>query len=115
MTADRSFRHREFDGIEYWPGRRFVVAQTGAYLSGMVPVLRHAWETRSRSLAVGEEIECAGYGPGWGGDPGYGVHWCDSEMQFAEFHPQHGGMFAFRPTPGWVRPAAYTPEEAQAQ
>jgi hypothetical protein len=94
------------DGVEYAPGVRFEVVRDGARLMGMVPDNNHSFTYKSwrKYLAVGDVIECAGYGSGFGSDPGFGVEFRDPEGGLCEFHPWIGSAFNYRPEPGYLRP-----------
>lgn len=91
---------RTFDGIEYAPGRKFRVIAEGATMSGWAPT-RHAgaFDMTRRDLAVGEIVECRGFGPGWGSDPGYGIEFVGGEIR-----PAVGGIWSYRPQPGLLEP-----------
>jgi hypothetical protein len=97
-----------YDGIEYAPGRRFRVIRDGLKLTGMVhgenPGSFRGW---SQQLNTGDIITCTGFGPGLGGDPGYGVEWTTPEAEAAgavhvDMKPQFFVPFGYRPHPGSV-------------
>jgi hypothetical protein len=94
-----------------WPkGKKFRLLKAG-YLDGMIPMRLHpnAHQGWQQQLSVGDVITCEGYGPGWGSDPGYGVHFSTPQSKaehvvFAEFRPMAGGLFNYRPADGWLEP-----------
>jgi hypothetical protein len=100
---------RTFDGVEYAPGRDYVVLAEGLSLTGYGtdrPGSARGWRQR---LAPGDVITCLGYGPGWGSDPGYGINWTSEQARTegayaVDVWPSVGGLFAYRPPPGTVRP-----------
>lgn len=98
---------RTVDGVEYKVGAKFRVIRGGARLSGFKPIAPYTQQGWRQDLAVGDVIECTGYGPGWGSDPGYGIGFT-SEQSLAEhvnavdFWPSAGGPFSFRPAPGYL-------------
>lgn len=90
-------------------GARFKVVREGAYLSG----LRLMVEQRSngrigirRDLELGDVIVSRGFGPDWGSDPGYGIHfdWPGDEqhVDYTEFKPGQGALFGFGPADGYL-------------
>jgi hypothetical protein len=94
---------------EYPKGQRFRVIKAGGSLSGMMPMAGHsnAYQGWGQDLAVGEIITCLGYGPGWGSDPGYGIHFTTDKVRqdhvsFAEFRPMAGGAFDYHPADGYL-------------
>jgi hypothetical protein len=98
-----------FDGTDYAPGRKFRVARDGLTLTGYTPVRGGAQEWR-QALQVGDILTCTGYGPGFGGDPGYGVEFTSEQSEAARaFHcdisPMNGGPFGCRPPVGSLEPA----------
>lgn len=102
---DRSDRRSiNLDGIDWDPGKKFRVVVEGCQLSGWQPFEQGAFSGWSRRLQVGEVIECAGYGAGFGSDPGFGVEFHDPEVGLAEFHPTIGGILNYRPEPGCLEP-----------
>jgi len=97
------------DGVTYAPGRRFRVTREGAWLGGMVPELGgyRGWR---QQLQIGDLLTCTGYGPGFGGDPGYGIEFTSAEARAAgashcEVRPMTGGLFDYRPAAGLLEPA----------
>jgi hypothetical protein len=99
-----------FDGIDYAPGRKFRVIREGLTLTGHTAIIGGAqgWE---QVLHIGDILTCTGYGPGSGGDPGYGVEFTSEHSEAARaFHcdiwPMYGGEFGYRPPPGSVEAAA---------
>jgi len=95
-------------GVEYAVGALFRVTQEGAKLSGWTPRqgYHQGW---GQDLHVGDVIECTGFGPGWGSDPGYGVEWTSPEAKAVHasavmFRPYVGGAWAYRPAPGYLVP-----------
>lgn len=90
---------------QYPAGSRHRVLRDGARLTGLVPKpgYQQGW---SCHLAAGDVIEAAGYGPGWGSDPGYGIHFRVPGVNFAEFQPSQGGAFNFGPADGWLEAVA---------
>ena len=98
-----------FDGIGYAPGRKFCVTRVGLRLTGHTPVIggAHGWQ---QVLQVGDILTCTGYGPGFGGDPGYGVEFASQQSEAAgAFHcyiwPMHGTLFDYRPPAGSLEAA----------
>jgi hypothetical protein len=64
----------------------------------------------SQQLRPGDLLTCTGYGPGFGGDPGYGVEFTSAAAEAAgashcEVRPSAGGVFDYRPAPGLLEPA----------
>jgi hypothetical protein len=107
-----------FDGIHYAPGRKFRVAREGLTLTGHTPVRGGAdgWE---QVLHVGDILTCTGYGPGIGGDPGYGVEFTSQKSEAAgAFHcdiwPPSGSVFDYRPPAGSVAAADDGDGEAES-
>lgn len=103
-------RTTTLDGTGYAPGRRFRVIREGLILSGMVPAAPSAWDGWSQRLHPGDIVTCTGYGPGFGGDPGYGVEFTTPESLQARagnctISPSTGGAFGCRPVPGALEPA----------
>lgn len=92
------------DGVEYAPGRKFKVTRAGCELSGMKPDGPYSWRGYKRPLEVGEVITCAGFGAGFGGDPGYGVEFYEAGVGTCEFRPSTGSMWTYRPQPGCLEP-----------
>jgi hypothetical protein len=101
---------REFvqDGIRYAPEVKFRVVKEGLRLNGMTPIVggMSGW---SQTLKVGDVLTCTGFGPGWGGDPGYGVEFTTEESIAArashcDLWPSTGGPFGYRPKPGYLEP-----------
>jgi hypothetical protein len=98
-----------FDGIDYAPGRKFRVTREGLTLTGHTAVTGGAQEWQ-QVLHAGDILTCTGYGPGFGGDPGYGVEFTSQQSEAARaFHcdiwPMHGDEFGYRPPVGSVEPA----------
>jgi hypothetical protein len=98
-----------FDGIDYAPGRKFRVTREGLTLTGYTAVRGGAdgWE---QVLHAGDILTCTGYGPGSGGDPGYGVEFTSRQSETARaFHcaiwPMTGSVFEYRPPAGFLEPA----------
>lgn len=93
-------------------GRAFRVIKEGAYLDGLtlVPDVHYtAHQGWRHHLAVGDVITSLGVTPGWGSDPGYGVHWtCDAVVKdgvsHAEFKPSAGNIWSFHPVDGFLEP-----------
>lgn len=105
---------RTLDGVQYERGRKFRVVAEGVTMRGLVTAGRSAWSGWSAPLAVGDVVECLGFGPGWGSDPGYGVHWTSDTAREAgashvEIHPGVGGIFDYRPKPGILEPMEDAP------
>lgn len=103
------WKARTFDGIEYAPGGRFRVIREGARLTW--------WNSDGtgddRELKVGEVIQCAGYGPGWGSDPGYGIHFYNpARVEPCEFRPSTFSPVSSRPLPGYLEPVTDEEDEA---
>lgn len=107
MTTRRSVT---FDGVDYAIGARFEVVRDGLWIDGMIagawPNSHQMWR---QSLEVGDVLTCLGYGPGFGSDPGYGVEFDTEKSRAAgayncDVHPPIGGIFAYRPSPGALRP-----------
>lgn len=105
-----------------WPkGRRYrVIKVDGGYpfLNGMEPYagIGSAYKGWQQKLAVGDVITSLGYGPGWGSDPGYGIHFTTEQVQaahvsWAEFTPHAGGVFDYHPEDGWLEEIPDSPEE----
>lgn len=97
---------RELDGTTYAPGARFRVIKAGARLHGWTPV-RGGANGWSQELAVGDVITCTGFGPGMGSDPGHGVEFTSDAVTadgafHVDFFPQVGGIWAYRPAPGYL-------------
>jgi hypothetical protein len=97
------------DGVEYAPGGKFRVVKEGARLSGWTPMAPSAWSGWSQVLHVGDVIECRGFGPGFGSDPGYGVEWTSEQAREAhagscDFWPSVGGMWSYHPAAGFLEP-----------
>jgi hypothetical protein len=87
---------------QYAAGKRFRVVKEGASLVGMKPIPggHQGW---SRDLVVGEVIESRGCGAGWGSDPGYGVHFKEDGIAFAEFKPNgSGNWFTYYPDESYL-------------
>lgn len=104
-----SFERRTvtWDGVTYAPGARFRVISEGVTLDGMVPE-PGGYRGWRQQLRPGDVVTCTGYGPGWGGDPGYGVEFTTAESEAArachcEIRPMAGGLFNFRPAPGLLQ------------
>jgi hypothetical protein len=98
-----------YDDVSYTPGSKFRVIGTGATLDGWVPELGASRGWR-QLLRPGDLLTCTGYGPGLGGDPGYGVEFTSPESEAAgAFHcdvqPTTGGAFTSRPAAGLLEPA----------
>ena len=94
-----------YDDVVYAPGSQFRVVREGARLSGWQPMgIGNAQRGWARDLHVGDVIVCAGFGPGWGSDPGFGIEFTDPERGLVEFWPVTGGVFAYRPAPGYLVP-----------
>lgn len=94
-----------YDGTPYVPGALYEVQQA-CRLSGWVPARggHNGWAQR---LTPGDVVECRGYGPGFGSDPGYGIEWVSEQSRAVhasacDIWPQVGGAFAYRPRPGLV-------------
>ncbi len=111
-------RPATFDGIDHAPGRKFRAACEGLKLTGHTPVRGGAqgWE---QVVHVGDILTCTGYGPGFGGDPGYGVEFTSQRSEAAgAFHcdiwPMHGTLFSYRPPPGSLEPADDDGGEAES-
>jgi len=104
-------------GVDYSPGRRFVVLGRGAMLSGWVHDAsgsRH-WTVH---LTPGDVITSTGFGfgDGTGFTPGFGVEWSSEESDAAgavhvQLSPDRGGPWAHQPREGCLRPLD---EEAEA-
>lgn len=97
------------DGVEYVPGKRFRIIREGCSLHGMVPMPQwsNAWAGWKQELHVGDIIECTGFGPGWGADPGYGIEFTsevakEAAASHATFFPDTGVPFAYRPQTGYM-------------
>lgn len=103
---NRSRSARTLDGVEYAPGRKFRVVAEGVYATGMTPYAPSAWSGFRQALPVGTVIECAGFGAGWGSDPGFGVEWVMDGHVHVEVRPAspEGSMWAYRPLPGMLEP-----------
>lgn len=101
---DRNIRRAvTVDGMVYEPGQSYRVIREGAYLSGWQQSTQGNYQTGwRRDLAVGDVIVCAGFGAGWGSDPGFGVEFRDPEVGLVEFQPLIGGPFNYRPEPGYL-------------
>lgn len=95
-------------GVDYSPGRRFVVLAHDARLSGWVhdaDGTRH-WTQR---LQPGDVLTCTGFGfgDGTGFTPGFGVEW-ESEASAAagavhvQLTPDQGGPWAHHPCDGML-------------
>jgi len=100
-----------YDDVLYEPGAKFRIVREGAHLSGLTPIrgMSSSYRGWRQDLHVGDVIECAGFGPGWGSDPGYGIGWFSEQARedhasFVEFYPEVGGAFAYRPAPGFLEP-----------
>lgn len=98
-----------YEGVEYAPGARFRVIANGCTLDGMKPWegQSSAWEGWRQPLQIGDTLTCEGFGPGFGSDPGYGVEWSTEQSRsvtavHCEFRPMTGGMWAYRPAPGYL-------------
>lgn len=107
-----------FGGIDYAPGRKFRVTREGLTLTGHTAVIGGAqgWQ---QVLHAGDILTCTGYGPGCGGDPGYGVEFTSQQSEAARaFHcdiwPMNGGVFGYRPPAGSVEPAGDNGGEAES-
>jgi hypothetical protein len=101
-------RATTLDGVEYAPNAKFRVVKAGCSLHGMVPI-RGGMQGWRVNLEVGDVIECTGFGAGWGSDPGYGVEWTSEQCRavtasHVEFSHQIGGIWSYRPQPGWLEP-----------
>jgi hypothetical protein len=100
---------RTIDGVTYTPGATFRVSKAGAKLTGLTPSGGSSLSGWGQPLQVGDVLTCTGYGPGWGGDPGYGIEFT-SEQSIASgaIHcavwPTAGGPFNYRPAPGYLDP-----------
>jgi hypothetical protein len=97
------------DGVTYTPGSRYRVIDEGAALVGWVPEL-DGYSGWRQQLRAGDLLTCTGDGPGFGGDPGYGVEFTSPESEAAgAFHcdvqPTAGGVFSSRPAAGMLEPA----------
>lgn len=93
------------DGVEYAVGGKFRVIRDGASLSGWTPT-RGGHRGWSRDLQVGDVVECAGFGPGWGSDPGYGIEFKAPGVSSVEVRPSAGSMWSYRPADGFLEPVA---------
>ena len=109
------------DGVTYAPGERFRVIAEGAVLDGLVPA-RGSYKSWRQQLRPGDILTCTGYGPGFGGDPGYGVEFTSAGSEAAgAFHcqvrPVAGGALDYRPARGLLQPdeAAAGPGARSAQ
>jgi hypothetical protein len=101
-------RAATFDGVTYAPGTRFRAIRAGVTLDGMVPE-RGGYGGWRQQLQPGDVVTCTGYGPGWGGDPGYGVEFTSTESEAArachcEIRPMAGGVFDYHPAAGLIEP-----------
>lgn len=94
------------DGVEYNPRARFRVIKAPCSIAGWKSSGPSAWNGWRRNLEVGDVIVCAGYGPGFGSDPGYGVEFQSEEpgVGTCMFHPMVGSAFDYRPAPGYLEP-----------
>jgi hypothetical protein len=92
------------DGVTWAPDQEYRVVKEGAYLTGWKSSGTSSWGSWRRDLEVGEVIVCAGFGAGFGSDPGFGVEFRDPEVGLTEFHPWVGGAFNYRPEPGYLEP-----------
>ena len=96
-------------GVDYSPGRRFVVVAPDARLSGWVhgpDGVRH-W---TQQLQPGEVIICTGFGfgDGTGFTPGFGVEWESAASaavgaEHVQLSPDQGGPWAHHPCAGMLR------------
>lgn len=97
-------------GVDYAPGRRFVVLERQARLSGWVHAdgVSSHW---SQVLGPGDVLTCTGhgFGDGTGFTPGFGIEWT-SEASIAagavhgQLSPDQGGPWAHHPRDGVLRP-----------
>lgn len=91
-------------------GAKFKVIKEGAYLTGMKPMTGYggAYSGWQQNLHVGDVIQSLGFGPGWGSDPGYGIHWTTEKarvehVSFVEFKPNgSGNWFTYWPAEGYL-------------
>lgn len=96
----------------YPAGARFRVVRPGARLTGWKPE-RGGYSGWRRDLKVGDVIESRGFGPDFGSDPGYGIHWkVDETVDAVTFQPSQGGLFSFGPADGYLEEVA-ADEEAR--
>ena len=98
-----------YDGVAFAPGRRFRVISEGVTLDGMVAE-QGGYSGWRQQLRPGDLLTCAGYGPGFGADPGYGVEFTSPASEAAracccQVRPMAGGVFSYRPAPGLLEPA----------
>jgi hypothetical protein len=96
---------RTFDGVDYTPGRRFRPAREGLRLQGLIPDGRSAYRGWAQDLRLEDILTCTGFGPGFGGDPGFGVEFTtERSREERAFHcdlrPQWGTLWSYRPCPG---------------
>jgi hypothetical protein len=96
------------DGVTYAPGARFRVIGDGATLDGLEP-MPGGYQSWRQPLRPGDVLTCTGYGPSYGGDPGYGVEFTSAESEAAgachcKVRPMAGGMFDYHPAPGLIEP-----------
>lgn len=86
----------------YPPGSRWRVLKPGLRLSGWRPTGPGTFQGVGRELHPGDVIECDGFGPGWGSDPGYGINWRDPEYGKCDLWPAQGSAFSYHPPDGYL-------------
>lgn len=97
------------DDVTYKPGGKFRVIAEGATLNGWAPHPTGGHVGWRQELHVGDVITCTGFGPGWGGDPGYGVEFTSEQSTAArashcDVFPSSGSVFRFHPAAGYLEP-----------
>lgn len=92
-----------YDGVTYVPGARYQVIVPGLSLVGWVPV-RHGHQGWRHDLEVGDVIECTGWGPGMGSDPGYGVEFTIPGAAHVAIRPGMGSIWDYRPPADSLQP-----------
>jgi hypothetical protein len=103
-------KDRTYDGLTYDAGKRFRVTKSGARLTGFILRRDGANQGWTQELSPGDEIECLGFGPGFGSDPGYGINWTSERAKAERAHsltvsPSEGGIWSYRPVAGYLEEA----------
>lgn len=99
---------RTLDGLRYAPGTRFRITKEGARLHGFTPSGPSSFDGWTQQLHIGDVLTCTGFGPGWGGDPGYGIEFSTERSRadgalHCDVSPRRGGVWNYRPDPSFLQ------------